>query len=68
MRSTSSEAIKTYILNLCKNINEREIPSKMNGKRVVPAQKKKIQEIKQAQIEPLLDVVKYIDNIIHGTR
>lgn len=66
MKSDSTTKIQEYIVKLKRNILNKEIPSHMNGKRVVPAQKKKIEEIKLAQVEPLDVVLRYIHTHIHG--
>lgn len=65
MISDSTLRIRKYIEGLINNIKNKEIPNRMNGKFVPPAKKKKINEIKDAQIEPLIEVLKYIDNHIH---
>ena len=67
MQSTSTQQIRRYTSKLIENIDNRVIPIRMNDKRLSPPQIKKIQEIKNAQIEVLKEVIKYIDNTIHKT-
>jgi len=67
MQSTSTQQIRRYTSKLIENIDNRVIPIHMNNKRLSPPQRKKIQEIKDAQIEVLKEVIKYIDNTIHKT-
>lgn len=65
MKSTETIKIRTYVVNLITKIGNNPIPDTFAGKKVSPPQKKKAQEIKNAQGEVLTEVIKYIDNHIH---
>jgi len=65
MKSTESQQIRKYVVQLIENIGKNPIPNFFEGKRVSPPQRKKAQEIKNAQGEVLTEVIKYIDNHIH---
>jgi glutamate formiminotransferase len=66
MQSTSTQQIRRYTSKLIENINNRIIPTFMDNKRLSPPQRNKMQEIKNAQIEVLNEVIKYIDKTIHA--
>ena len=62
MRSQGVEQVRTYTNKLITKIRENPIPDRLHDKKVVPAQRKKINEIKEAQIEALVEIIKFIDN------